>query len=41
MMGIVCAAACIFGFWILGIGLIVGSYAICEALNSMEEAYEK
>ena len=41
MMAIVFGVACSLCFWILGIGLLVGSYAICEAINSTEETFEK
>ena len=41
MMAVVFAAACILGVGILWICLLLGSYAICEALDSMEEVYEK
>ena len=40
-MELVCVCAFILGVGILGIGFILGRYAICEALDSMEEVYEK
>ena len=41
MMALVCVGAFILGAGILGLVIILGNYVICDALDSMEEVYEK
>ena len=41
MMAVVCAVAGVLCVGILGMSFILGSYAICEALDSTEKVFEK